>query len=149
MPAYDVNKDGITNILDLILVGQAFGKAKPANARTDVNSDGAVNISDLVLVAGHLGELSGVSAAPSVPCTTQHWIRFGDDSGMDSTGHKQKTMVSFVFQHGIANLQRLLALLTPEKTALLANYPNPFNPETWITVSPRGTYRSPLYISLQ
>jgi hypothetical protein len=25
-----------------------------------------------------------------------------------------------------------LASLIPEKTALLANYPNPFNPETWI-----------------
>ena len=38
---------------------------------------------------------------------------------------------------GIAALERLLAALTrveapPEKTVLLANYPNPFNPETWI-----------------
>ena len=39
---------------------------------------------------------------------------------------------SIVFQRGIANLQRLLTSLIPEKTVLLANYPNPFNPETWI-----------------
>ena len=64
VPAYDVNKDGITNILDLILIGQNFGKTNSTNARADVNGDGRVNISDLILVAGALGELSGISAAP-------------------------------------------------------------------------------------
>ena len=39
---------------------------------------------------------------------------------------------SFTFKQGIENLQNLLASLIPEETALLANYPNPFNPETWI-----------------
>ena len=29
-------------------------------------------------------------------------------------------------------LQQLLAIARPEKTQLFANYPNPFNPETWI-----------------
>ena len=29
-------------------------------------------------------------------------------------------------------LEELLASLTPKVTALLPNYPNPFNPETWI-----------------
>ena len=39
---------------------------------------------------------------------------------------------SLAFQQGIANLQQLLTLLTPQRTTLLPNYPNPFNPETWI-----------------
>ena len=65
VPAWDVNRDGRTDILDLILVGQDFGKARSTNARTDVNKDGKRNIADLVLVARHLGELSGISAAPS------------------------------------------------------------------------------------
>ena len=37
-----------------------------------------------------------------------------------------------VFQRGILMLEQLLAVLTPKETTLLANYPNPFNPETWI-----------------
>ena len=37
-----------------------------------------------------------------------------------------------MFREGIANLEQLLASLLPKETLLLANYPNPFNPETWI-----------------
>ena len=131
VPAWDVNRDGIISILDLILVGQDFGKANPTNEGTDVNADGRVNISDLILVAGHLGELSGIADAPSIlvmgdmkldPAMIQTWIA---QAQVENDG-------SLAFQRGIANLQQLLALLIPEKTALLANYPNPFNPETWI-----------------
>ena len=130
-PAWDVNRDGQTNILDLILVGQDMARNRPTNTRTDVNKDGRRNISDLVLIAQHLGELSGISAAPSAlavgdmrldPAMIHGWIA---QAQIENDG-------SLAFQQGIANLERLLALMTPRETQLLANYPNPFNPETWI-----------------
>ncbi len=42
----DVNADGEVNILDLVVVANAFGEAEP-----DLNGDGVVNIQDLVIVA--------------------------------------------------------------------------------------------------
>ena len=128
---WDVNGDGRVNILDIVLVAQNIGQPVSVNSRVDVNGDGTVNILDLVLVAQHLGE-SVTGAAPTAitienvkgldTSTVQAWIaqaRAEDDG-------------SLAFQEGIANLERLLASLIPEETALLSNYPNPFNPETWI-----------------
>ncbi|MYB02326.1 hypothetical protein F4X90_22025, partial [Candidatus Poribacteria bacterium] len=42
----DVNDDSVVNILDLVIVANAFGKTEP-----DLNGDGIVNILDLVVVA--------------------------------------------------------------------------------------------------
>lgn len=132
VPKWDVNRDGEVNILDLILVAQDIGKTSGTNLRTDVNGDGTRNIQDLVLVASHLGELGG-PAAPLLlsqiltqnrisPTVLQAWIA---QAQAENDG-------SYAFQKGIANLQKLLTALAPEETALLSNYPNPFNPETWI-----------------
>ena len=125
----DINEDGVVSILDLILVARDFGKNKLINPRTDINGDGKVNISDLILVAQSMNAEAG-NAAPSAvamngaisPTAIQAWIA---QAQIENDG-------SLVFQNGIANLQRLLASLISERTALLANYPNPFNPETWI-----------------
>ena len=130
-PAWDVNADGQVSILDLILVAQDMGSAASANSKVDVNRDGIISILDLILVAQHMGE-STTSASPSIlamdgiegldPAMIQTWI---EQAQVEDDG-------SVAFREGIAYLQSLLASLIPEETALLPNYPNPFNPETWI-----------------
>ena len=39
---------------------------------------------------------------------------------------------STIFRKGIANLETLINSVIPKQSVLLPNFPNPFNPETWI-----------------
>ena len=56
-PRWDVNEDGIVNVLDITLVGQNYGQTYTGELpRWDVNQDGTVNIQDLSIVSGHFGE---------------------------------------------------------------------------------------------
>ena len=54
----DVNKDGVVNIQDLVLVASAFGQLRDRTALhdPDVNRDGIINILDLVRVSNRFGE---------------------------------------------------------------------------------------------
>ena len=122
----DVNRDGVVSILDLILIAQQLGRRVSAGSPVDLNGDGVVSILDLILTARSLGNTTA-SAAPGIaegtdPAMIEAWIaqaRLEDDG-------------SLAFKEGIEVLENLLASSIPEETALLANYPNPFNPETWI-----------------
>ncbi len=126
---WDINNDGIVDIQDLILVSDNFGEEVPEHLKADVNKDGRVDIIDLLLVAVHFGK-SVNSSAPSIskPLVAQHatlideWLTEAHlfDDGSD------------VFQQGIAALEHLINTKGPTETVLLPNYPNPFNPETWI-----------------
>ncbi|MYC78750.1 T9SS type A sorting domain-containing protein [Candidatus Poribacteria bacterium] len=127
--AADVNEDGQVDIDDLILVIRALGQTAPINPRVDVNSDGSVDKTDLLIIVENLDD-SAVPAAPALrealvavsPETLQTWLNLLQ---ADSDG-------SVVYHKTLAILQGILAAVRPHETALLPNYPNPFNPETWI-----------------
>ena len=126
----DVNRDGVVNILDLVLVASSFAQPVPEEGNpADVNEDGVVNVVDLVKVAGALGDDAAAPSAWSLDMDNtitreqvQQWL----------SEARQFNLTDATAQRGILYLEQLLAALTPKETALLPNYPNPFNPETWI-----------------
>ena len=123
----DVNNDGSVNVLDLIVVASELGNTG-TNLAVDVNRDGAVSILDLILVAGMFdGTAAAPSVQPQVPETltaveVQDWLT-------DARGLEVRDPI---MKRGFLVLEQLLISLTPKETELLSNYPNPFNPETWI-----------------
>ena len=125
--AEDANRDGVVDLQDLVFVASHFGQSGVENT-ADVNGNGSVDIADILMVAGALEVNNGAPSAHSrsiellTASKVEQWL----------IQAQQVNNRTPVFQRGIAVLERLLAVLTPKETVLLPNYPNPFNPETWI-----------------
>ena len=127
--AWDINNDGIVDLEDLMLVSNSIGEKSPHNPKVDVNKDGTVDIIDLLLVSAHLGESCYTSAPKSNMAITQSHIDSISEWLIEAYQENDGTIV---FRDGIANLEAIIDNILPEQTKLLPNYPNPFNPETWI-----------------
>ena len=135
----DVNRDGTVNIADLVAIASNFTAPDlealaRMNIYPDVNGDGLVNLIDLLIVASEIG-------AAAAPALSKNQIEAYNLTAKDLTAWirlaKQLNLAEPKLQQGIHVLEQLLAILStqgelPETTALLPNYPNPFNPETWI-----------------
>ena len=136
----DVNRDGTVNIADLVAIASNFTDPDlevlaQINIYPDVNSDGLVNLIDLLTAASEIGANAAsptirknlVDASYLTAENLTKWIQLA----------KQLNVAERDLQRGIDVLEQLLAILStqdgpPKTTALLPNYPNPFNPETWI-----------------
>ena len=94
-----------------------------------MNSDGKVNILDAQVVNANLD--AGVAAAPTrfgMKLSAVQIERLQEQIDLlIATGDRSPSTMKLLIY-----LQQLIVMARPEKTQLLANYPNPFNPETWI-----------------
>ena len=145
-PPHDVNQDGKVNILDLVAIASQFntvGEGLPE----DVNGDGTVNIFDLVAVADRLGE-GAAQGAPSLTSLlapaqfAEGWTPRQFALDLQANRRLRAALAELEAQADINPDVRFVANLLhqwlidtetiPNETRLYPNFPNPFNPETWI-----------------
>ena len=124
--AYDVNGDGSVDNTDAALVA---GAMNTDDAKYDFNDDGTVNFLDLLLILENRDD--GAAAAPAIVGMKLNAIQIDHiqeqiDLLIATNDRSPAALRTLVY------LQQLLVTARPNKTQLLANYPNPFNPETWI-----------------
>ena len=129
--AEDVNQDGKVDHADVDMVSAAlFGGNPPANpGRLDVNGDGELTIDDLTQVSNNLDE-EEAAEAPALRIQLNALARDKIQAAIDMLLATNDG--SLGVRRTLAYLQNLLAMARPDETQLFTNYPNPFNPETWL-----------------
>ena len=125
---YDVNGDGTVDIGDSDALTIALA-ANSTDPKYDVDGNGKVDIFDLIEVRAKYSP--GAAGAPTLFGMKLSAVQIDRlqeqiDLLIATNDRSPAAMRTLVY------LQQLLVTARPEKTQLLANYPNPFNPETWI-----------------
>jgi WD40 repeat protein len=133
--AGDVNRDGVVDVSDLVFVAQRFGLRVELSddGFADVNGDGAVNILDLLLIVRQFGDTTRPSstAAVSLRLTaneSEAWQYVREALERLSASERATPAWESVMRVVRVHAERF----GMPRVELEPNYPNPFNPETWI-----------------
>ena len=114
----------ISKLIIALLVMGAIGFAFHAWSKAQPIADfsGDLHLATPSIDTGFTAEVYDLDTSEVSPAEVRGWLELlrAEDDG------------SAVFAAGIANLERLYTALVPDRPALLPNYPNPCNPETWI-----------------
>ena len=133
----DVNQDGQVDILDLLVVVVHFGESPPTRPRIDTNNDGQVNLEDMVRIIEIIEENQNEAAAPTKNAIANRHPTLSDANIDLLYAFYQKIEEISEDDTQTERVRQFLRLLLmpvegPLQTKLYPNYPNPFNPETWI-----------------
>ena len=155
---WDVNEDGSVNTTDSDLVSLylvfttvdinvngtniSAASEREKHSRFDIDFDGDVDQDDVDLVednydvqTGDGAVDGGVKVGAGAPLLLDaNTLRQLDPVVLELRLEQLRAESdgSLTYLQAIALLESVLAEMRPEKTALLTNYPNPFNPETWL-----------------
>lgn len=119
---YDLNKDGIVNILDFI-------EMRP-DGQADVNNDGVIDVLDIVAAMGsgiNIG-IWDVNGDGIVDIQDFIIVRTENGAELDTNGDGVVDILDIVY---LLN-GSLLSPMAPLASDLGISYPNPCNPEAWI-----------------
>ena len=130
-PPWDVNEDGAVNQADLLIVLTAIDQGTTDSA-ADVNHDGVVDNDDMRIVIEHLDASFSTSAPTKLVDTATLATLDVEQLRGQIEFLRAESDGSLKYKQATTFLEQLLGTSRPDKTELLANYPNPFNPETWI-----------------
>ena len=134
-PPWDINEDGSVDATDSALVTAALGQTGTdiADPRTDVNGDDTVDNADLTLVTDNI-DADGNAPSNMFALLDRETLEALDPKVLETYLNtlRAESDGSAKYLRAIALLESVLTAMRPDKTRLLANYPNPFNPETWI-----------------
>jgi len=131
----DITGDGVVNLKDFNVLVENWGLSPLRNPNADITGtggerDGVVNLKDFNVLLGNWGKsVDDPPAAGSAVAGSSSWQealrRMEADIASTAGG-------SPIAERALAFIDSLRGAVAPQRTAMLPNYPNPFNPETWI-----------------